>query len=371
MALDAPVFSSYDLELDTVFQKLQGRDEIETVALQFPDGLRDHATDVAAVFEDRLETDMIISADPSFGACDVALNLEPYADALVHFGHTEMPSVEDAYDFEVHFVAARHKAPVGPVAVDAAEALRAEHGVDTVGVFTTAQHGHKLEEALEALEEAGFTALVGHGDDRVAGAGQVLGCNYTAATSVHDDVEGFVYLGSGDFHPVAVRFSTELPMALADPYTEKVRDVEETYDRLMRQRYAAIGAARDAQSWGVLAGTHVGQSRFGLARGLVDALRRDGYEAHLVALQFFSWQALQNFRHLDAFVNTGCPRITTDDVDEYPMPMLTPPEMEIAIGRKDLDEYRFDEFMGSEPRPKGEAGVAMVRGPGETGSAEP
>lgn len=366
MALDAPVFSSYDLELEHVFQKLEGRDDIEAVGLQFPDGLRDHATDVADVFEDRLDASVIVSADPSFGACDVALNLEGHVDALVHFGHTEMPSVEDAYDFEVHFVAAHHKAPVGPVAVDAARVLEEDHGAETVGVFTTAQHGHKLGEVLDALEEAGFAALVGHGDNRVSGAGQVLGCNYTAATSVRDDVDGFVYVGSGDFHPVAVRFSTELPMALADPYTEEVRDVEETYDRLMRQRYAQISAAMDARSWGVLAGTHVGQSRFGMARGLVEALRREGYEAHLVALQYFTWEALKSFRHLDAFVNTGCPRITTDDVDEYPIPMLTPPEMEIAIGRKDLDEYRFDEFMGTEPRPKGDEGVAMVRGPGES-----
>ncbi len=361
MLPDAPIFTSYDLETDHVLDALRDRPDVEVVGLQFPDGLRDHATEISSAFEEALpELTFVVSADPTFGACDVAVNMEPYIDVLVHFGHTEMPSIDDAYGLEVHFVAARHRAPVEHVVVEAARTLEERTGGGTrFGLFTTAQHGHKLQEAADALANAGYEAVVGIGDDRVAGAGQVLGCNYTSATSVRDDVDGFIYIGSGDFHPVAVRFGTELPLVLADPYTETVRDVEETYERIMKQRFSAIAAAQDADAFGILVGTHVGQSRMRLAKGLQGMLRREGREAHLIMLQFFSWDFLQYFRHLDAFVNTGCPRISTDDYAEYPKPVLTPPELEIVLGRKSPDEYRFDEFMGRTPAPKGDDRIAI------------
>jgi 2-(3-amino-3-carboxypropyl)histidine synthase len=99
-------------------------------------------------------------------------------------------------------------------------------------------------------------------------------------------------------------------------------------------------------------GTRVGQERLKLARGLKKLLEQHGMEAHLIALDFFSWDNLQYFRHLDAFVNTSCPRITTDDYARYPMPMITPPELEIVLGKRTWEQYAFDEFKGTKPRPE-------------------
>jgi len=42
---------------------------------------------------------------------------------------------------------------------------------------------------------------------------------------------------------------------------------------------------------------------------------------------------LTNFG-MDAYVNTGCPRITTDDGPQFKKPMLTPQEYRIAIGEE-------------------------------------
>jgi 2-(3-amino-3-carboxypropyl)histidine synthase len=52
---------------------------------------------------------------------------------------------------------------------------------------------------------------------------------------------------------------------------------------------------------------------------------------------------LTNFG-LDAYVNTGCPRITTDDGPQFKQPMLTPQEYRIAVGEEPLDALEFDTF---------------------------
>ena len=55
---------------------------------------------------------------------------------------------------------------------------------------------------------------------------------------------------------------------------------------------------------------------------------------------------LRNF-DMDAFVNTGCPRITTDDGPRFHKPMLTPGEYECAVGIRPLEELEFDTFHGT------------------------
>jgi 2-(3-amino-3-carboxypropyl)histidine synthase len=362
-----PVFEAYDMDLEEVARKLDARPDTHVVGLQFPDGLRDYATDVATKLAALTDSDLefVISADPCYGACDLALNLQRLGvDVLVHFGHTEMPSVVHLFNWDVIYVAAQHKADVGPVTVKAATHLRArlklaDGAPVRVGLVTTAQHAHKLEEASKALEEAGFKPFVGWGDNRLAGMGQLLGCNFTSGTSIESHVDGFVYVGSGDFHPIAMQFGTEKPVILADPYSGDVREIDDVMDRFLRQRWAGIARAKDAKTFGVLVGSKVGQERLKLARGLKKLIEQNGKEAHLIALDFFSWDNLQYFRHLDALVNTSCPRITTDDYSRYPMPMLTPQELEVVLGRRTWEEYAFDEFKGTKPAPKGAAGLAV------------
>lgn len=349
------LFDSYDMDLDAVAEKLNARPGTKVVGLQFPDGLRDYATEIEKILRAKTPGMLyVISADPSYGACDLALNLQRLGvDVLVHFGHTEMPSINHLFSWDVLYVAARHRMDVKTVSALGARRLsELTGGGKRIGIVTTAQHAHKLQEMADAMKGEGFEVYVGRGDNRLAGAAQLLGCNYTAGTSIEEDVDGFVYVGSGDFHPIAIAWGTDRPVVLADPYSNEVRTIDDVMDRLMRQRFAAIQRAQGAKAFGILVGTRVGQERMKLAQGLAKMLEQKGFEAHLIALDFFSWDNLQYFRHLDALVNTSCPRITTDDYSRYPMPMLTPPELEIVLGKRTWEDYVFDEFKGNKPRPE-------------------
>jgi 2-(3-amino-3-carboxypropyl)histidine synthase len=49
---------------------------------------------------------------------------------------------------------------------------------------------------------------------------------------------------------------------------------------------------------------------------------------------------------LDAFVSTACPRLAIDDYLRFRKPMLTPIELEVALGARKWDDYLFDSFLG-------------------------
>jgi len=62
------------------------------VGLQFPEGLKTHAAEVASLIKEKTGTDVFIFTDPVYGACDTKgpesklLGL----DLVVHFGHTSL-----------------------------------------------------------------------------------------------------------------------------------------------------------------------------------------------------------------------------------------------------------------------------------------
>lgn len=340
-----PWDETYDLDLEEVYRAVQSR-KAKRVLLQFPDGLRDYSGRIAALVEQRTGAETVISGEPCYGACDTpsasALHAAG-ADLLVQFGHSPMPSVPVR---DTLFIRAKYRMPIQPVI---AKAVRQEGlAGKRVGFVTTAQYQHKTEEALAALKALGVEPKVGKGDLRIALAAQILGCNYTAAKAVDADVELYFYLGSGDFHPLGLALETPKDVLVADPETGDVRLMSGLRDRVLRQRFGAIETARrrGGKRFAVLVSTKAGQFRLRLAEQLKKRIEAKGGTAVIVQVDTLSPDNLQYFRHLDAWVNTACPRIATDDQAKYPVPMLTPPELEIVLGERTWEDYVFDEIPG-------------------------
>ena len=75
----------------------------------------------------------------------------------------------------------------------------------------------------------------------------------------------------------------------------------------------------------------------------MERIRAKGLSAYKLYLNELSPQALMSYR-TDAFVCTACPRVAMDDAARYDRPMLTPPELEIVLGDRDWEDYRFDQI---------------------------
>ena len=324
----------WDFELDRIAEAVDERDA-RTVGLQFPEGLKRRGPGVADDLRERLpnEVTTMISGQPCYGACDLDTELMRRTDVFVHFGHSPMKESD-----KIIYVPLFSNVAVEPIMEEALSELADPAENPDVGLVTTAQHSNKFESMRSFLEDRGYTVHTQRGDDRLTHEGQVLGCNYASADVDADQV---LYVGGGKFHPLGLAMEhPDKHVVIADPVNNLV-DVADA-EQFVKQRYAAVHKAMDADTWGVIFCTKIGQGRWDAAEEIV----AENDDAYLITLDEITPDRLLNF-NLDAFVNTGCPRITTDDGPRFHKPLLTPDEYRIAIGEKPLDSLSFDTFHGT------------------------
>ena len=329
------------LEEATRFIKTHG---CTTVAVQLPEGLKSQFQPLVDFLEEQTKATIIISGDPCFGACDI--NEERFAqlhiDCILHLGHTEIPSCTQRSipTFCLNVLSTGH-------IEEGFRHIKEQVKGKTIGLVTTAQHLHLLEEAADLLRDAQATPLIGKGDRRLSHPGQLLGCNFSAAQSIADKVDAFVFLGSGMFHPLGLTLSTKKPVIAVDPYTNQVviKELEQLTEKILRQRYAVIAKAQQAHVFGIIISLKGGQQRLALAKKLLDLLNKHQKKAYLITMDTMQPSLLEAFRGIDCFISTACPRVAIDDMHQYKIPLLTPLELDIALGITPWEEYRFDEIV--------------------------
>ena len=132
---------------------------------------------------------------------------------------------------------------------------------------------------------------------------------------------------------------------MVDPYTGDAEEMSlERIERILRQRFGLIMSCGDAESFGILIGEKPGQMRRSLALRMKRTLEKHGKKGYLLALEHVGPELI-DFYPVDAFVNTACPRIAIDDAVRYRKPLITPFELEVALGEKKWETgYMFDEI---------------------------
>ncbi|MFO7927835.1 MAG: diphthamide biosynthesis enzyme Dph2 [Halobacteriota archaeon] len=325
---------TWDYELDRIVEAVEERDA-KKVGLQFPEGLKRRAGRVADDLRELLPegTNVLISGQPCYGACDLDTYMMRRTDVFVHFGHSPMKESE-----KIIYVPLFSNVGVTSIMEESLEELTPPDEDDTVGLVTTAQHMNKFDEMQSWLEARGYTVETRRGDERLTHEGQVLGCNYASADV---DAEQILYVGGGKFHPLGLAMEhPDKRVIIADPVNNVVT-IADT-EKFLKQRYGAVHRAMDAEEWGVVFCTKIGQGRWDAAEEIVE----NNENAYLLTMDEVTPDRLTNFG-FDAYVNTGCPRITTDDGPQFKQPMLTPGEYKIAIGEEPLDSLEFDTFHGT------------------------
>ncbi|GAA0220102.1 diphthamide biosynthesis enzyme Dph2 [Halobaculum roseum] len=323
----------WDYELDRIVEAVEERDA-DKVGLQFPEGLKRRAPAVADDLRELTEdVTYLISGQPCYGACDLDTYLMRRCDVFVHFGHSPMKESD-----KIIYVPLFSNVDPFPIMEESLAKLEDPEDDPDVGLVTTAQHMNLFGDMVDWLEERGYEVHTRRGDDRLTHEGQVLGCNYASADI---DAEQVLYVGGGKFHPLGLAMEhPEKTVVIGDPVNNVVT-VADT-EKFLKQRYGAVHRAMDADTFGVIFCTKIGQGRWDQAEEIVE----NNDNAHLITMDEVTPDRLRNF-DFDAFVNTGCPRITTDDGPRFHKPMLTPGEYEIAVGNKPLEDLEFDTFHGT------------------------
>jgi 2-(3-amino-3-carboxypropyl)histidine synthase len=308
------------------------------IVLQVPAGLVRNAHELAGRLHEETGAAVTLAARACFGACDFPTRDEaPKADLVVVLGHSPIPNVR-LYR-PTYFVEMRESGGDPSALADTVDRAALPR---RLGLVASVQHLDLVGPLTAALERTGRTVRVGAGDRRLYYAAQALGCNYTGAESVADEVDAFLFLGTGRFHPIGLAFAVDRPVWSLDPLqNELVPPIDR--GALVRRRQLTVARARDAHRWGILVSTFAGQHRMPTALALQERARSKGRDAEILVFDRLDPRDLEG-RDLEAYVNTACPRIALDDSELYPKPMLTPPEFLMALGELPLEPYRFDTY---------------------------
>ena len=324
----------YDLEMERVSEEIR-RLRAGRVLIQLPDGLRPLALRLAERLGEETGAEIFLVGDSCYGACDLALRQAGILEAhlLVHYGHSRM--LPDA-EIPVLYVEARSRLDPRP-AVE--RALPLMDGWKRVGLATTAQHIHRLGEVEELLRDRGKEPHIGHGGSRFMRGGAVTGCDYSSAASILERVDGYLFIGGGRFHPMGLALATGKRVVAADPYTASAFAIEEgEINRMIMRRMAAIESARGAKRLCIVVSLKPGQFRLREALNLKAALEEHGRKAVILCLDEVRAESLNNFTEAEAFIDTACPRIAIDGLEDLRKPLLTLREAEAMIGLRGIDE---------------------------------
>lgn len=176
-----------------------------------------------------------------------------------------------------------------------------------LGVATTIQHLHKIKDVLSQLDNA---VLVG----------QVLGCRVENTVAKKETVDAFLYVGTGEFHPLKIALETKKPVYCWNPIAKELKQISESEIKKLEQRKkAGMLKFYNAKKVGIIVSTKPGQTgnkiNNSAEKKLEAALKlkqRGDKKYYIFAADTIQLNELENFPFIDCWVNTACPRIVED-----------------------------------------------------------
>ena len=340
------LFPDFHLDYHGIITWLK-ENNYKSIAIQLPEGLKRQAVELIKKMESEAEITAILIADPCFGACDVVgAKLEDLGvDAIIHIGHSEIPNCPKP-KVPIKFVELQSNADIGKLISEQKnlELLKTEFAPPfSLGILTNVQFITQLNSVVSILEAQDYQVFLGTGEDRIKHPGQVLGCNFSAARAINDQVDGFLFIGDGTFHALGVALVTKKKVLAFSPETNSFQDINELREKILRQRSGAIAALKDSLNFGILVSTKSGQNRLEYAKNIQTKLNQSNRSGVLLFLDIITPLQL-DYLPFDGYINTACPRLAIDDYVQYKKPIITPIELEIILGERSWENYAFDEI---------------------------
>ncbi len=160
---------------------------------------------------------------------------------------------------------------------------------------------------------------------------QILGCDCykdSFKENIIQNSDAILYIGDGLFHPKALLLSQiktkEIkPIIIFNPITNHIsilekKDIEKQIQRHQRNLKLFI----NAKKIGILVTIKLGQQYFELAKKLKENLEKENKRAYIFIDNNIELNQLENYPFIQAWVNTACPRIGTDDILNTEKPII-------------------------------------------------
>jgi len=168
-----------------------------------------------------------------------------------------------------------------------------------IGIVSNIQTSSILEEIKDFLEENNHEAII---------AGQIVGCNASKALAIKDDVDAFLFVGSGMFHPLELIEKTKIKHYYHfNPIMKTFSKLDkEELARMEKVKQSKLAKYYDSEKIGILVSTKPGQEELRLAKRFAETC---GKKAHIFIDNHLDINRLEDFPDIDYWVNTACPRL--------------------------------------------------------------
>lgn len=289
------------------------------ILLQFPEGLKTKALEIAKELEKEGNT-VIISIEPCYGACDLRINEAKLlkCDKIIHLAHTRFLKS----DIPVEYIELREKFDASHV-LEKLEQIKFER----IGIVASLQFIDFIDEVKKYLESKGKHVFVGDGknNEKFLYPGQILGCDFSEALKIAENVECFLVLSSGKFHALGIALKTKKPVFLFDLERGKLEEIDTK--EFVKRKIIAQELAKECKKIGILVSTKPGQENLELAINLKKKIEEKGKEVYILVADEIKPEKVE-YLGVECLINTACPRIAIEERTLYHVPILNPDEFE-------------------------------------------
>ena len=220
---------------------------------------------------------------------------------------------------------------------------------DTIALAATVQFAGDIENIKEMIEKTGRQVILYQGA-KSRYQGQILGCD---VEKIEEDVDAFLYIGDGIFHPKMLVIKNNKPVFAYDPFSEKFDRLDTgDIERMMKRKKGAYLKFMSSDNIGILISVKTGQYTPNARAKLEEKYPDKKFYAFVADTIDFT--QLENFPFIECWINTACLRIGYDDSNAFQKSIINIedvlPEKEEAKEERGLADSETDgeEISGEE-----------------------
>lgn len=188
-----------------------------------------------------------------------------------------------------------------------------------LAVFSAIQFTKNLNEVKELIENNNYIYNTSK-PLRAAVVGQILGCDSHSKSLNLDlsEIDGFIYIGDGYFHPQALLLSQEnedkiKPIVVVNVVEQKIEVMtSEVIEKYMKKKKGNLTRFYLSETIGVFVSSKWGQEYKESSLKLKNMYSEK--EFYFFTGDNFNEMEMENFPYIECWINTACPRIGQDDI---------------------------------------------------------
>ncbi|MEM1546106.1 MAG: diphthamide synthesis protein [Candidatus Methanomethylicia archaeon] len=316
---------SYLIPLDEVLSILS-RLKAKSIFLEAPPGVRDLAFMLSSLIEDNVDVSIYHSGRFTWGFCDVGINDAKLlgVDAILHVGHVNPlrycsgrgVHIENISSIPVIYMPFYYNIEAPEDAI-----------TDVCRVLSKYVYvAYPVNYEITALQ------ILKHLPRDVSYEANVMTGCYINAMDKLDMYDQILVVAGGFFHALTFKIlNSNLKVLNYDPHRGKLYDVENYFRRIYALKVDSIRKCLNAKSFAIILVNKPGQYNLKLARDVKKLLQENNFKSIIVCTDEVSNNLISLYPNIDVFINTGCPRLAFDNIDQYEKPLINPGEVKTII----------------------------------------